>query len=383
MQKVENNEKASVQKLQSSKKRLKNLENHLEKLKNDLEFAVIDSNNYQFVRQRMMENRVFLDIKANKLRNKLKTVNEVLKEQELLLIKVLKNNGKTCCNFKTLFEKVKDEETWKSLISQKLQKEVDKKEEMVDIREDMQKRRVEIIESVANEDKNQRNNFLREGLLLSRTWSKFLSAKLLKEKQKSSYVEKAHSRIRALTGFSDINQVVQKILTKEQGYSSLMNMIVESRKKCESYSQKNIELENEMHEITVNYKEPDTKIQHNLQMFIRKGLKISARNAEKIKKLKFAKNFVVLWVSNMIKKLTGSEADGNIKDLFTQLRKAVQSKIRRYEKIDISLEFSPVINFKKSTEDVFNFSELVYPEDDSSVCSLHFDRVLRKKTTKK
>ena len=118
-------------------------------------------------------------------------------------------------------------------------------------------------------------------------------------------MEKAYSKIRSFTGHSNISSVVQKILTKEQNYSNLMNMILENKKICDNYHQKNIELENEMHEVTANYKVPDSAIQENLKIFIRKGVKISSRNLEKLKKLKFAKSFIMQWVKNMIKKMNG------------------------------------------------------------------------------
>ena len=382
--KVENNEKSSIQRLQTSNSKLKSLEQELERMKSNIEFANMDYNSYYYVRQRMMICRVFYDVKANELRRKLKSFNDVVNEQENLVNKVMSVNGKVLTSFRVLADKVKDEETWKGLIGKKIEKEVNKKEEMVDIREEMNRRRIEIIETVANEDKNQRSNFLREGLLLSRTWSKFLNAKLHKEKEKFSYMEKAHSKIRSLTGHSNIAEVVQKILTKEQSYSNLMNMILENKKICDNYYQKNIELENEMHEITVNYKEPDLATQEKLKIFIRKGVKISSRNMEKLKKLKFAKSFIMQWVKNMIKKITGDHFDGDIKKLFKELRKVVHSKVKKYEKVEIPFEFSPILKFKPAIpEEVFNFADLVYPEENSSESSHQYDRLYRKKPTKK
>ena len=381
---IDNNEKASIQRLRNSCNKVKSLEQELERMKINIDFANIDYNSYKYVRQRMMICRVFYEIKANEMRKKLKCFNDVVNEQENLLNKVLNNNGKVLTNFKVLADKVRDEETWKDLIGKKLEKEVSKKEEMVDIREEMNRRRIDIIESVANEDKNQRSNFLREGLLLSRTWCKFLSAKLHKEKEKSSYMEKAHAKIRSLTGHSNISSVVQKVLTKEQSYSNLMNMIMENKKICDNYYQKNIELENEMHEITVNYKEPDLAIQENLKIFIRKGVKISSRNLEKLTKLKFAKSFIMQWVKNMIKKINGESVEGDIKKLFKELRKNVHLKVRKCEKVEIPFEFSPILKGKSVIqEEIFNFADLVYPEDYSSESSHQYDRLYRKKTTKK
>ena len=381
---IDNNEKASIQRLQNSHNKLKSLEQELEKMKTNVEFANIDYSSYNFIRQRMMVCRVFYDIKANELRKRLKVYNSVACEQENLLNKVMNVNGKVRTNFKFLADKVRDEETWKGLISKKLEKEVNKKEEMVDIREEMTRRRIDIIESVANEDKNQRSNFLREGLLLSRTWSKFLKAKLHKEKEKFTYMEKAYSKIRSFTGHSNISSVVQKILTKEQNYSNLMNMILENKKICDNYHQKNIELENEMHEVTANYKVPDSAIQENLKIFIRKGVKISSRNLEKLKKLKFAKSFIMQWVKNMIKKMNGESAEGDLKKLFKDLRKNVHLKVRKYDKVDIPYEFSPILKAKSVIhEEIFSFADLISPEDDSSESSHQYGRLLRKKTTKK
>lgn len=384
LKKIENSEKASFYKLQTYQNKVDLLESQLTCLKLNLNFALSDYNSYLYVKKRMKVARVFADIKANRLRNKLKIFNEVVKEQEQRLIQVLNNNGKTLSNLKTLVVKVEDEEKWRSLVSQKMIKEAELKNTQLDMRDEMQKRRIDIIESVANEDKNQRNNFLREGLLLHRTWCKFLNFKQQKEKTKFSGMENAHSRIRSLTGLSDVSEVVQRVLTKEQNYAYLMNMILESKRFCDKCYERNIQLENEMNEITVKFSNSEPDQQDLIKTRIQKAVKNIQRGSEKLNKVKFVRNFVLDWVKNMLRKVSGSKEEGQVGELFYQLRQAVNQRVGKYERRIIPIEYSPIFKHKKSAgSETFNFADLVYIDEDSSESSLQFEKSLRKKKTRK
>lgn len=384
LKKIENTEKASIQKLQTSQTRVEFLESQLASLKINLTFALSDYNSYLYVKKRMKISKVFADVKANRLRSKLKNLNEVIKEQEQRLFQVLNNNGKTLVNLKSLANKVEDEEKWRNLVGQKLDKESEMKNNQFDRRDEMQRRRIDIIESVANEDKNQRYNMLREGLLLHKTWSKFMSFKLKKQKEKFFRMENAHAKIRSLTGLTDVGEVVQKVLTREQSYVSMMNMILESKKVCDKYYERNLQLEKEMDEIAVSFSKSDPSQQDTMKSKIHKSIKSMQRSSEKLNKVKFVRNFVQEWVKNMLKKVSGIKEEGKIGELFTKLRIAIHSKIKKYEKVDIQIEYSPNFKSKKVAEsEEFNFADLVYIDEDSSESSPQYDRTLRKRNTKK
>ena len=384
LKKIENTEKASFNKLQTYQNTVESLESQLQSLKINLSFALSDYNNYLYVKKRMKVSKVFADIKAHKLRNKLKNLNEVVKEQEQRLIQVLNNNGKTLSNLKSLVIKVEDEEKWRNLVSQKMTKEAGLKNSQLDIRDEMQKRRLDIIESVANEDKNQRNNFLREGLLLHRTWCKFLNFKQQKEKSKFSGMENAHARIRSLTGLSDVSEVVQRVLTKEQNYTHMMNMILESKRFCDKCYERNIQLENEMNEITVKFSKNEPDQQDLLKSRIQKAVKNIQRGSEKLSKVKFVRNFVLDWAKNMLRKVSGSKEEGKIVELFYKLRQAVHQRVGKFEKRNIPFEYSPIFKHKMSSEsETFNYADLVYLDEDSSESSPQFERPLRRKKTRK
>ena len=80
-------------------------------------------------------------------------------------------------------------------------------------------RQQEIAEMAANENKDQNEIKMQEQFLVQRLFSAFLKKKMEKEMNKHYYVEDAFQKIRTATGFSDVNEIVHRFLTREVTYS--------------------------------------------------------------------------------------------------------------------------------------------------------------------
>mmetsp|Transcript_31104 Transcript_31104/g.47508 ORF Transcript_31104/g.47508 Transcript_31104/m.47508 type:complete len:138 (+) Transcript_31104:901-1314(+) len=63
-----------------------------------------------------------------------------------------------------------------------------------------------------------------------------------KEMNKHYYVEDAFQKIRTATGFSDVNEIVHRFLTREQTYSQLLMAVSENERKID-----NIRIDHERH----------------------------------------------------------------------------------------------------------------------------------------
>lgn len=384
--KVENTEKTALAKIKSMKDKEELLIKKLEKIKKDFKFSLVDYNSYFYVKQRMYITGIFLEIKLNELRGLIHFSNERLKEEERNMIKTIDINDKTLENFKSLKFHYESDDKRRNLITKQLDKDLGGKQDQNWKRDEMKKRRLEIVEKVANDDKNQRNNLLREGLLLHRLWSRFLNNKKQKETQKFSYIDKAYASIRSLTGMSNIHEVVQKILTRENSYNSLMNMIIESKKICENYQQRNLDLEDDMTAIIVREEVENPSIHQNLQKkAIAKLMKAISRDKEKLFKLRAARSFVFVWIKNILKKIRTNNDSINsqsIAIMFSALQEFIKSKAKTYSPITEKIDYEVATLYSQQTKEQFMFksekkyvdstenlkiTDLVYSEDDLTI----------------
>ena len=69
--------------------------------------------------------------------------------------------------------------------------------------------------------------------MVQRLFSGFLKKKMEKEMNNHYYVEDAFQKIRTATGFSDVNEIVHRFLTREQTYSQLLMAVSENERKIE------------------------------------------------------------------------------------------------------------------------------------------------------
>lgn len=60
---------------------------------------------------------------------------------------------------------------------------------------------------------------MQQNYMVQRLWSQFLKKKMDKEMKRTFEVEEAFQRIKSATGYTDVQEIVQKFLTREQTYS--------------------------------------------------------------------------------------------------------------------------------------------------------------------
>ena len=118
-----------------------------------------------------------------------------------------------------------------------------------------------------------------------------------------SVIEQAYAKIKGVTGLSNINDVVQKIFTKENNYNMLMNMINESTIVCEKYKRKNKEIENGIQEYNVKDIENKKNPYEAFQKTLIKKLKTVTKTKEKLTEIKRVKTFICEWVRLRLRKI--------------------------------------------------------------------------------
>lgn len=101
----------------------------------------------------------------------------------------------------------------------------------------------------ANENKDQNEIKMQEQFLVQRLFSAFLKKKMEKEMHNHDYVEDAFQKIRTATGFSDVNEIVHRFLTREVTYSQLLMAVSENERKIDNLRIDHEQLGARLHEL--------------------------------------------------------------------------------------------------------------------------------------
>lgn len=92
---------------------------------------------------------------------------------------------------------------------------------------------------------------MNENFLAQKLWSAFLKTKMEKEMNRTFPIENAFQKIRAATGFSDVQDIVQKFLTREVTYSQLLMAVSENEEKIDRLRRENEGCTEKLHELSI------------------------------------------------------------------------------------------------------------------------------------
>jgi hypothetical protein len=104
---------------------------------------------------------------------------------------------------------------------------------------DRVRRQQEIAESAANENKDSNELKMQENYMIQKLWSAYLKKKMEKEMKRTGEIEDAFQKIKAGTGFSDVQEIVHKFLTREQTYSQLLLAVSDNERKIDGLRKDN------------------------------------------------------------------------------------------------------------------------------------------------
>ena len=76
-----------------------------------------------------------------------------------------------------------------------------------------------------------------------------------KEMQRYGYIEKAFQDIRTATGQSDVNEIVNKFLSREQTYTTALMAVSENERKTEDLMAQHEKLSAKLHDLQMEHDE--------------------------------------------------------------------------------------------------------------------------------
>ena len=199
----------------------------------------------------MIETRIHLNLKNHELAGQIKMKASLLlnERQKFFRVKEAKSRSARVCKSydktSAFFNKGKVALAARFRDGKKASEELDL------MRCEHERRHREICEEVYNEETIRKFKGIREQVMLSRLWHLFLSNRLKEHLSKFGAIDLAFRKIRSITGLSDINEVVEKFLTKENLYNDLMSMVNSNKAKKENLIQTIQNIEAKIQELKI------------------------------------------------------------------------------------------------------------------------------------
>ncbi|OMJ75152.1 hypothetical protein SteCoe_25773 [Stentor coeruleus] len=246
LQSVQENIQRLSQTSDKSQNRVKILEKEIEDMKKQQEASELDTLVYKQILERMRQTRIHLDMKNLKLNKYLKTHEQHLSEEFNKQRRVREARIQTKLAVKNLEKFISRETREKTDELQFIEKDVKQKKESNMKREERLRRQVEISEAAADEDRNLRAMQLREGLLLHMLWYLWLQKRLRTDMQKFSKLEAAFDNVKKATGMHQPEEIIEKVLTHESGFTEILENINYTRTRILEYNAKNREMEEKL-----------------------------------------------------------------------------------------------------------------------------------------
>lgn len=291
--------------LSSLQERVEGTEKKIADMKSQQDDANMSTLVYEHMLERMKQTKLYLELKAQDLQHSLRSKRQVLKEELERHRRAREVKSQARVALDKLKKTVDRDRLDKEEHLASLEEDRKLKEENAAKREERQKRQQEITEKAANEDRDVEERRIKDSLFMHRLWARFLESKLQKEMQKSNSVEEAFQKIRVTTGLDEVNEIVERFLTREQTFSQLVTNVSSSEKRLASLRSDNLELEDKITKLKIagaeNQNEAELK---QIEVLSRDN----AANDVKIGKIGFVYERVLRWFTRMNNKLKAAES---------------------------------------------------------------------------
>lgn len=112
-----------------------------------------------------------------------------------------------------------------------------------------------IAQNAANEKKDSNELKMQENFLAQKFYSNFLKHKMDREMKANAEYEQAFQKIRAQTGYSDVQEIVQKFLKREETYNQLLESVSNDEAKIDNLRRENDKQRDKLHELQIQQSE--------------------------------------------------------------------------------------------------------------------------------
>ncbi|CAK86081.1 unnamed protein product (macronuclear) [Paramecium tetraurelia] len=226
-----------------------------------------DKKIFEHMLTRMKTDQVNYQLRANQYERHLRQAFLACQSssQKALEIQVL--HQKTMLALKEVADGIKQQNRNREKNISRFKNELKQKQDVEHKRDERIKRQQEIAEVAANDIRDGALKKWRKLLLVHKFLNSFLKSKMQRGIAQYHHLEIAFQKIKASTGISDANEIVQKFIGREQTYSHLLISISDYEKKINNLKQENQDLRNNFTHLKQEYNDLDKEfsVENNKQ----------------------------------------------------------------------------------------------------------------------
>ena len=206
-----------------------------------------------------------------------------------------------------------------------------------------------IAQNAANDKKDSNEIKMQENFLAQKFYSAYLKHKMDKEMKENLEYEKAFQKIRAATGYSDVKEIVEKFLKREETYNELLQAVSESEVKIDQLRRENEKGREDLHALQIEFSDSQSTASEKPKSSFAPELNTLDNKRVDLKKqeesaLNTAKNVQLVndqvdnWTSRVIQKLDQQfneniGAFGSEKSMAFKFEKIKEAVCRQLEQI--------------------------------------------------
>ncbi|OMJ80029.1 hypothetical protein SteCoe_19800 [Stentor coeruleus] len=296
------------------------------------ELAELDTQRiYEFVYERMRNTKNCLEKKDIKLRKQL----ELVTHSAQTFSRLRKDTIDSVNQYKIVYKNaIKALNYEKSSLESELGRMANQsklKKAMIAKTEEHNKHRLEIVEQTMIDERSAHLEELRNGVLIYKMYEKFLSRKLVYEKNTFTRLDEAFQQVRIKTGLYNIEEVIEKFLTQEANYKVLIDNLHKKEIECLEYKEKLSKMQDKVNMLN------DEKIEKKHEPeIVKKSLNKVLRVKEKLVDIENLYLKLHIWIDNYIKKAHGNNVAEtgekmNLQGKFVRLKNLVKMMLARVD----------------------------------------------------
>jgi hypothetical protein len=264
---------------------------------------------YEHMLERMKQTKIYLELKAQDLKQSLRNTRLTLKEE----LDKQRRAREVQAQARSALGMVKSAVEYNLLEKQghltSLEEDRRLKEENTAKREERQRNQLEITERAANEDRDVEEKRMKDSLKLHIMWGNFLQRRLQTEVHNSSSLEEALQQMRASTGLNDITAMMERFFTREQTYAQIVSNVKYSEQRLADIAADNIDLQAKIMKLKAVVVE-DEHSEQKLEL-----ARLTAEgtgHSHKADQVGFVYEKVCKWTERMLNKLRAAESGAEV-----------------------------------------------------------------------
>lgn len=215
-------------------------------------YAMMTQRQYEHMIQRMQSDLIAIQIRFNETQDSYKNKQSCWQDQSDQHRQAKQQRLQAQHRLEELMRLIDQDHFQRKNRLASVLKSLDNKKAALERRIKRNARQQHIRDQAANDNKDQNETKMNENFLAQKFWAAFLKSKMDKEMSRTAEIEQAFQQIRAQTGFSDVQQIVQKFHTRETTYSQLLHAVSENEEKLDNLRHENDEVVEKLNELQMS-----------------------------------------------------------------------------------------------------------------------------------